>query len=64
MSKSLESIKQEAAVQALLNNGLNQVKAAQELGISRGGLRSLLTSHTGATKGISKAVLKKILGDA
>lgn len=58
MSKTLEDIKQQAAIDALLTNGLNQSKAAQQLGISRGGLRRLLASHTGTTKGISKVILE------
>ena len=61
MSKTLESIKQQAAVDSLLSNGLNQSKAAKELGISRGGLRRLLSAYTGTTTGISSAVLSTIV---
>ncbi len=60
MSKTLESIKQQAAITALINNGLNQSKAAKELGISRGGLRRLLSSSVGVTTGLGLAVLRTL----
>lgn len=45
--KTLNQIKQEAVIQALRNNGFNQSKAAEELGVSRGGLRALLKGAIG-----------------
>ncbi len=54
---TLQEIKVQAAVETLLQNGLNQSVAAKELGISRGGLRALLAEFTGSTKKINKDVL-------
>ncbi len=58
---TLKQIKTQAAVDALLANGLNQSKAAKQLGVSRGGLRALLSEYTGTTNGLSASVLKEYM---
>ncbi len=55
---TMQEIKIHAAIEALLNNGLNQSKTAKELGISRGALRSYLSEFTGSTKNLGADVLK------
>ncbi len=55
---TLEQIKVKAAVEATVNAGFNQVKAAKALGISRGTLRSLLSQYTGGSLNKSGLVAK------
>lgn len=66
MSKTLEDIKIQAAVSALVSNGLNQSKAARQLDISRGALRTYLASYVNtadgaSTKNLNAEVLTKHL---
>ena len=60
---TLKSIKEQAVARALVDNGLRQTKAAEQLGISRGALRMILKSYTQDTDGknLSKKVLDKYL---
>ncbi len=60
---TLKSIKEQAVVKALVDNGLRQTKAAQQLGISRGSLRMILQEYTkdSSGKNLSKKVLDKYL---
>lgn len=62
---TLKLIKEQAVVKALVDNGLRQTKAAQQLGISRGSLRMILQAYTEGTNGknLSKKVLNKYLSD-
>lgn len=62
MNKTLEQIKTEAIVKSLLENGLNQSKAAKQLDISRGALRAYLISYAGAADNddkLNQRVLRK-----
>ena len=63
---TLREISIKAAIDSLISNGLNQVKAAKQLGITRVTLRTLLKESTGgnkdtSVKGLSNTILTSYL---
>lgn len=64
MSVTLKQVIIKTIVEALVENGLNQSKAAKQLAVSRGTVRSYLAEYTNSTlttKNLSKNALNKYL---
>lgn len=60
-NRTLEQLKITAAVQALVESGLNQSQAAKALDISRGALRTYLQAYTESTDNSTAQLNQRVL---